>query len=125
VVDCTGPTACACGTRLTLLELVWWVRVAHCAWLLFVSFAYFTESAGCEVSGPQPAILLAYAFHAWRIGADNRAGMNETVGQRTYAPPPQPFLAGTHANRVDASETSFRGKRGDVTLAAARGRRVQ
>jgi hypothetical protein len=51
--------------------------------------------------------------------------MNETVGQRTYAPPPQPFLAGTHANRVDASETSFRGKRGDVTLAAARGRRVQ
>lgn len=106
MVDCTGPTACACGTRLTLLELVWWVRVAHCAWLLFVSFAYFTESAGCEVSGPQPAILLAYAFHAWRIGADNRAGMNETVGQRTYAPPPQPFLAGTRANRVDASETT-------------------
>ena len=24
-----------------------------------------------------------------------RYGMNETVGQRTYAPPPQPFLAGT------------------------------
>jgi len=67
VVDCAEPTACACGTRLTLLELVWWVRVAHCAWLLFVSFAYFTETPGCEVSGPQPAILLAYAFHAWRI----------------------------------------------------------
>jgi hypothetical protein len=67
VVDCAGPTACACGTRLTLLELFWWVRVAHCAWLLFVSFAYFTETPGCEVSGPQPAILLAYAFHAWRI----------------------------------------------------------
>jgi hypothetical protein len=32
-----------------------------------VSFAYFTETPGCEVSGPQPAILLAYAFHAWRI----------------------------------------------------------
>jgi cell division protease FtsH len=34
--------------------------------------------------------------------------MNETVGQRTYAPPPQPFLAGTTANRVDASETTER-----------------
>ena len=37
-----------------------------------------------------------------------RYGMNETVGQRTYAPPPQPFLAGTTANRVDASETTER-----------------
>ena len=27
---------------------------------LFVSFAYFNGNAGCEVSGPQPAILLAY-----------------------------------------------------------------
>jgi hypothetical protein len=32
---------------------------------LFVSFAYFNGNAGCEVSGPQPAILLVYAFHAW------------------------------------------------------------
>src|SRR5258705_341258 len=37
-----------------------------------------------------------------------RYGMNETVGQRTYAPPPQPFLAGTTVNRVDASETTER-----------------
>jgi cell division protease FtsH len=37
-----------------------------------------------------------------------RYGMNETVGQRTYAPPPQPFLAGTTANRADASETTER-----------------
>jgi cell division protease FtsH len=37
-----------------------------------------------------------------------RYGMNETVGQRTYAPPPQPFLAGTTDNRVDASETTER-----------------
>jgi cell division protease FtsH len=34
--------------------------------------------------------------------------MNETVGQRTYAPPPQPFLAGTTSNSVDASETTER-----------------
>jgi cell division protease FtsH len=37
-----------------------------------------------------------------------RYGMNETIGQRTYAPPPQPFLAGTTANGVDASETTER-----------------
>jgi cell division protease FtsH len=37
-----------------------------------------------------------------------RYGMNETVGQRTYAPPPQPFLPGTTANRADASETTER-----------------
>src|SRR5258706_3156080 len=35
-----------------------------------------------------------------------RYGMNETVGQRTYPPPPQPILAGTTANRVDASDTT-------------------
>ena len=34
--------------------------------------------------------------------------MNETIGPRTYAPPPQPFLAGTTANRVAASETTER-----------------
>jgi cell division protease FtsH len=37
-----------------------------------------------------------------------RYGMDETVGQRTYAPPPQPFLTGTTANRVDASNTTER-----------------
>ena len=37
-----------------------------------------------------------------------RYGMNETVGQRTYAPPPQSFLAGTTANHVDASNTTER-----------------
>src|SRR5215468_10339113 len=37
-----------------------------------------------------------------------RYGMNETVGPRTYAPPPQPFLTGTTANRVEASETTER-----------------
>src|SRR5580693_768978 len=37
-----------------------------------------------------------------------RYGMNETVGQRTYAPPPQAFLAGTTAKSVDASETTER-----------------
>jgi cell division protease FtsH len=37
-----------------------------------------------------------------------RYGMNETVGQRTYSPPPQPFLTGTTANRVEASEATER-----------------
>jgi cell division protease FtsH len=37
-----------------------------------------------------------------------RYGMNEILGPRTYAPPPQPFLAGTTANRVDASEATER-----------------
>jgi cell division protease FtsH len=37
-----------------------------------------------------------------------RYGMNETIGQRTYAPPPQPFLSGTKANRVEASEATER-----------------
>ena len=37
-----------------------------------------------------------------------RYGMNETVGQRTYAPPPQPFLAGTTTSRIDASDTTER-----------------
>jgi cell division protease FtsH len=37
-----------------------------------------------------------------------RYGMNETIGPRTYAPPPQPFLVGTTANRVAASETTER-----------------
>src|SRR5262249_29087895 len=35
-----------------------------------------------------------------------RYGMNERLGPRTYAPPPQPFLTGTTANRVEASETT-------------------
>jgi cell division protease FtsH len=38
-----------------------------------------------------------------------RYGMNETVGQRTYAPtPPQPFLAGTVPERIDASDATER-----------------
>jgi len=37
-----------------------------------------------------------------------RYGMNETIGQRTYAPPPQPFLAGTTANGIEASEATER-----------------
>jgi cell division protease FtsH len=37
-----------------------------------------------------------------------RYGMSETVGPRTYAPPPQPFLTGTTANRVEASEATER-----------------
>jgi cell division protease FtsH len=37
-----------------------------------------------------------------------RYGMNETVGPRTYAPPPQPFLTGTTASRVEASEATER-----------------
>ena len=37
-----------------------------------------------------------------------RYGMNETIGPRTYAPPPQPFLTGTTANRVEASEATER-----------------
>jgi cell division protease FtsH len=34
-----------------------------------------------------------------------RFGMDETVGQRTYSAPPQPFL-GTPAGGVEASETT-------------------
>ena len=34
--------------------------------------------------------------------------MNETVGPRTYAPQPQPFLTGSTANRVEASEATER-----------------
>jgi cell division protease FtsH len=37
-----------------------------------------------------------------------RYGMNETIGQRTYARPPQPFLTGTTANRIEASEATER-----------------
>src|SRR6516165_4001645 len=37
-----------------------------------------------------------------------RYGMNETIGPRTYAPPPQPFLTGTTANRIEASEATER-----------------
>jgi cell division protease FtsH len=37
-----------------------------------------------------------------------RYGMSETVGPRTYAPPPQPFLTGTTATRVEASEATER-----------------
>jgi cell division protease FtsH len=37
-----------------------------------------------------------------------RYGMDATVGPRTYAPPPQPFLTGTTASRVDASEVTER-----------------
>ena len=38
-----------------------------------------------------------------------RYGMNETVGQRTYAPtPPQPFLAGAVPERIEASDATER-----------------
>ena len=37
-----------------------------------------------------------------------RYGMDKTLGQRTYAPAPQPFLTGTTANRVDAAEITAR-----------------
>jgi cell division protease FtsH len=37
-----------------------------------------------------------------------RYGMTDTIGPRTYAPPPQPFLTGTTANRVEASEATER-----------------
>jgi cell division protease FtsH len=37
-----------------------------------------------------------------------RYGMNETIGPRTYAPPPHPFLTGATGNRVEASETTER-----------------
>ncbi len=37
-----------------------------------------------------------------------RYGMDATLGPRTYAPPPQPFLAGSTASRVDASEVTER-----------------
>ena len=38
-----------------------------------------------------------------------RYGMSETVGQRTYAPPPQPFLAAAAAaDHIDASDASER-----------------
>jgi hypothetical protein len=37
-----------------------------------------------------------------------RYGMAETIGARTYAPSPQSFLAGTSANRAEASEATAR-----------------
>jgi cell division protease FtsH len=37
-----------------------------------------------------------------------RYGMTETLGPRTYAPPPPPFLTGTTASRVEASEATER-----------------
>jgi cell division protease FtsH len=37
-----------------------------------------------------------------------RYGMNEAVGQRTYAPAPQPFLTGATASSIDASEATER-----------------
>ena len=37
-----------------------------------------------------------------------RYGMNEKLGPRTYASTPQPFLTGTTANRVEASEATER-----------------
>jgi cell division protease FtsH len=43
-----------------------------------------------------------------------RYGMDKQLGQRTYAPPPQPFLTGTTANRVDAAEATAR----EIDLAA-------
>jgi len=37
-----------------------------------------------------------------------RYGMNETIGPRTYSPPPQPFLTGTTTSHVEASQTTER-----------------
>ena len=37
-----------------------------------------------------------------------RHGMADTLGQRTYAPPPQPFLPGVVADRVQAAESTGR-----------------
>jgi hypothetical protein len=37
------------------------------------------ETPGCGVSGPQPAILLAYAFHAWRIVMTRDAYVEERL----------------------------------------------
>ena len=37
-----------------------------------------------------------------------RYGMVEPLGPRTYAPPPQPFLTGTTADRIEASEATER-----------------
>jgi cell division protease FtsH len=37
-----------------------------------------------------------------------RYGMNETLGPRTYAPPPQPFLTGRQTGQIEASETTER-----------------
>jgi cell division protease FtsH len=37
-----------------------------------------------------------------------RYGMAATLGPRTYTPPSQPFLTGTTANRVEASEATER-----------------
>lgn len=37
-----------------------------------------------------------------------RYGMDKTLGQRTYAAAPQPFLTGTTANRIDAAELTAR-----------------
>jgi cell division protease FtsH len=37
-----------------------------------------------------------------------RYGMNATVGQRTYAPPPQAFLPGSSADRINAAELTAR-----------------
>jgi cell division protease FtsH len=37
-----------------------------------------------------------------------RYGMNETIGPRTYAPPPQPFLTGAQTSHVEASQTTER-----------------
>jgi cell division protease FtsH len=37
-----------------------------------------------------------------------RYGMVEPLGPRTYASPPQPFLTGTTADRIEASEATER-----------------
>jgi cell division protease FtsH len=37
-----------------------------------------------------------------------RFGMDTTLGPRTYAPAPQPFLTGTMTNRIEASDTTER-----------------
>jgi cell division protease FtsH len=43
-----------------------------------------------------------------RTGRREILKVHVAIGSRTYAPPPQPFLTGTTANRVEASEATER-----------------
>jgi hypothetical protein len=62
VVDSAGPSACACGTRLTLLELVWWVRVAHCAWLPLCPLPILMETPIARYLVRNPRYYLSMPF---------------------------------------------------------------
>jgi hypothetical protein len=100
VVDCAGPTACSCGTRHTFLELVWWVRVAHCAWLSFRGFPYFSGNDGCGVSSLPPAILPTYAFSARLIEGPSKPARR--CGQQLWAcPGHNPITMDAYARRCE------------------------